>query len=430
MLASLRGIAVRGPMIGAQHAYVHVRDWLGEPPPEPEPDVALAWLARRYLAGHGPASDRDLAKWAGIPLGQARLGLAAIAAELADRPDGLAELRGGARDAGLPPPLLLGPFDPLLLGWAAREPILGERQEIVTSNGLFRPFALVDGVAAGMWAWTDGRVVLERWGRLPELAESALAAEARDVRRYLVAGLSPSVRSMPSPSHPVLTMPVSRRNAVKLPDLSDLPFAAALDRHDGELTPDGDYDTLLFERAEFDAPDAPNARFLDCALRQVSVTGGRLPRANLRSVWMRDVRLTGTDIAESGWHDVTVIGSSLAGLQVFGSELRQVVFSGCKLDSVNFRAARLTHVTFDNCVLRDVDFAGATLGQCSFPGSELVRADFSKVTMDRTDLRGAVLGVTIDTGSLRGAIISSGQLALAAPVLAQALGIIVDDAPP
>ena len=32
MLASLRGIAVRGPMVGAQHAYVSVRDWLGAPP--------------------------------------------------------------------------------------------------------------------------------------------------------------------------------------------------------------------------------------------------------------------------------------------------------------------------------------------------------------------------------------------------------------
>jgi hypothetical protein len=191
MLTSLRGIAVRGPMIGAQHALVHVRDWLGKPPPEPEPDVALAWLARRYLAGHGPASDRDLAKWAGIPVGQARRGLIVIAAELKDRPDGLAELRGGAPDAGLPPPLLLGPFDPLLLGWAVREAILGDRQEIVTSNGLFRPFALVDGVAAGTWAWAGGRVVLELWARLPGPAESALEAEARDVRRYLAAGPEP-----------------------------------------------------------------------------------------------------------------------------------------------------------------------------------------------------------------------------------------------
>ncbi len=185
MLASLRGIAVRGPMIGVQHAYVHVREWLGAPPPEPEPDAALAWLARRYLAGHGPAGDRDLAKWAGIALGQARRGLAAITTELRDRPDGLAELRSGGSDAGLPPPRLLGAFDPLLLGWASREGILGDRRQIVTTNGLFRPFALVDGVAAGVWAWTDGRAVLDSSATLPEVAASALLAEAADVRRYL-----------------------------------------------------------------------------------------------------------------------------------------------------------------------------------------------------------------------------------------------------
>src|SRR2546423_4842202 len=33
MLASLRGLVVRGPMIGREHAYVLVRDWLREPPP-------------------------------------------------------------------------------------------------------------------------------------------------------------------------------------------------------------------------------------------------------------------------------------------------------------------------------------------------------------------------------------------------------------
>lgn len=30
MLASLRGLCVRGPMVGARHAFVLVRDWLGE----------------------------------------------------------------------------------------------------------------------------------------------------------------------------------------------------------------------------------------------------------------------------------------------------------------------------------------------------------------------------------------------------------------
>ncbi len=96
-LACLRGIAVRGPMVGKQHAYALVSDWLPPKPPALDRGRALAELARRFLAGHGPASDRDLAKWTGLPLRDARAGLQAIAPQLASREDGLAAL------AGLPP---------------------------------------------------------------------------------------------------------------------------------------------------------------------------------------------------------------------------------------------------------------------------------------------------------------------------------------
>jgi hypothetical protein len=61
MLACLRGLAVRGPVLAGGQAYVLVRDWLGEAEAVPR-DRALAELARRYLAGHGPAGDRDLEK--------------------------------------------------------------------------------------------------------------------------------------------------------------------------------------------------------------------------------------------------------------------------------------------------------------------------------------------------------------------------------
>lgn len=189
MLASLRGVAVRGPVIGSEQAYVHVRDWLGKPPPDPGQDVVLGWLARRYLAGHGPASESDLAKWAGLTLGAARRGLKQIASQLVERPDGLAQLASRGGDDGptltLPAPRLLGGFDPVLMGWASREQILGGHPEVVTVNGLFRPFALVDGRAAGIWAWRDGGVALESFGELPRGARTALAAEARDVARFL-----------------------------------------------------------------------------------------------------------------------------------------------------------------------------------------------------------------------------------------------------
>jgi hypothetical protein len=189
LLASLRGLIVRGPMIGAEHAIASVRDWLGPPPPAPDRDMALAELARRYLAGHGPAADRDLAKWAGLPLRDARRGLAAIGAGLTEHDDGLVSLDTGAPgEAGFPPPRLLGAFDPLLHGWVSREPVLTAHQGIVTSNGVFRPFALVGGRAVGTWSMPGGQVTLAPFAPLATADETALLADAADVRRFLRLG--------------------------------------------------------------------------------------------------------------------------------------------------------------------------------------------------------------------------------------------------
>jgi hypothetical protein len=184
ILASLRGITVRGPMVGRQHAYALARDWLGAPPPV-ERDTALAELARRYLAGHGPADDRDLARWVGLPLRDARAGLKAIASELVECEEGLVHLRKRAPAAKLPPPRLLGAFEPLLLGWTSREPLLGSNQGIVTDNGIFRPFALVHGRAVATWSLTEGKPVVAPFARLAPTDAEALERDARDVVRFL-----------------------------------------------------------------------------------------------------------------------------------------------------------------------------------------------------------------------------------------------------
>src|SRR5262252_8882178 len=49
-LATLRGITIRGPIVGREQAYVLVRDWLGARPAPFDCDRALAELAARYLA--------------------------------------------------------------------------------------------------------------------------------------------------------------------------------------------------------------------------------------------------------------------------------------------------------------------------------------------------------------------------------------------
>ncbi len=183
-LASLRGMAVRGPMVGTQHAYVRLDDWIAPAKPV-DRERALAELARRYLVGHAPADDRDLARWAGLPLRDARAGLAAIAPELVEREDGLVHLAARPPEPEVPGPRLLGAFDPVLLGWTSREQILGRHTHFVTMNGIFRPFAMVKGRAAAGWRLNRGRVGIEPLDPIPKRAMAALEAEAMDVERFI-----------------------------------------------------------------------------------------------------------------------------------------------------------------------------------------------------------------------------------------------------
>ena len=192
LAASLRGHLVRGPIVDGSHAFVAAPDWLGPAPAPLERRDALARLARRYLAGHGPAEAADLAKWAGIGLRDARAALGSIAGEVVAVGD-LVALPGRRLAAPLPPKLL-GPFDPLLHGWASRDAVVGRHGGIVTTNGIFRPIALVDGRAVATWGLPDGVVTLRPLEPIGDVAASALEAEAAGVLRYL--GLPPAAMGL------------------------------------------------------------------------------------------------------------------------------------------------------------------------------------------------------------------------------------------
>ncbi len=85
----------------------------------------------------------------------------------------------------MPPPRLLGPFDPLLLGWCSREFVLCSPAEVVTTNGIIRAIALVGGRAAGTWTMAGGRVALKMWKQPSRATSAALEREADAVEAYL-----------------------------------------------------------------------------------------------------------------------------------------------------------------------------------------------------------------------------------------------------
>jgi hypothetical protein len=211
MLACLRGIAVRGPLHGKQHAYVLARDWLDGPRPVAR-ESALAELARRYLNGHAPADERDLAKWAGLPLRDARAGLAAIAAELREREDGLLQLKRS--DATGPPrACLLDQWDPLLVGWRSRETLLEHYPRRGSAEAHFRPFAYAGARAVATWSLRGGMLTIdEPFTRVTRAQQKELAVDAADVARFLP-GSAGSAASAASSVHVVTGGRASRPGA-------------------------------------------------------------------------------------------------------------------------------------------------------------------------------------------------------------------------
>ncbi|MDX6267728.1 MAG: hypothetical protein QOD70_2468 [Frankiales bacterium] len=166
--ATLAGICVRGPMAGREQAFVLVDDWLG-PQQTVDRAKALSELGTRYLAGHGPSTDRDLAKWAGVGLRDARAALEGLSPPTYDAP--------------MPGPTLLGPWDELLLGWESRADVLQGNTSVVTINGIFKPIALVRGRAVATWTVSTG--ALEPFAPLSATVTKALAKEWADVQRFL-----------------------------------------------------------------------------------------------------------------------------------------------------------------------------------------------------------------------------------------------------
>jgi hypothetical protein len=210
---SQEGLLCCGPMEGRQQTFVLLDEWvpLGSSAQDAPPrDEALARLAARYFAGHGPATLADFAWWSGLTKTDARAGLDAVTEGLAySDVDGARywwasddgdSARAAAPDRGAPGVHLLPGFDEFMLGYTDRTLQLGEHHETysatVMANGMFSGTVAFDGAIAGTWKRTikrDRVGIAVRAFRQFTAAESAGVAEAA-ARFGAYLGLTPDVR--------------------------------------------------------------------------------------------------------------------------------------------------------------------------------------------------------------------------------------------
>jgi hypothetical protein len=191
-LAVATGMACLGPDRGNQTSLVLARDWIGERPRH-ERDKALAELARRYLRAFGPATEADLAGWAGLGVREVRAALAAIGEELT-------EVAVAGQRAWMPKRAarrprgryvrLLPAWDTYLMGYRDRGFVAqpAHWRRIMPGGGILHPTIVVDGVAVGTWRGRRDRgsirIEPELFSKVDGVVCEAIDAEIADVLRF------------------------------------------------------------------------------------------------------------------------------------------------------------------------------------------------------------------------------------------------------
>ena len=202
--AALTGLICMGPLREKQQTFVLLDEWAPHARELPR-EEALAELARRYFSSRGPAALRDFAWWAGLPLGDARTGLAAAGPMLVSQTI-QGEEYWQARESAAPDGdqagdfHLLPGFDEYLLGYTDRGAVLSRQnaQKIVPgNNGVFKPMVVVDGQIVGAWKRILKKkaveIVLSPFWQIA-LPEASVLEAARQYSDFL--GLSLSTASV------------------------------------------------------------------------------------------------------------------------------------------------------------------------------------------------------------------------------------------
>lgn len=153
---SLHQVLCFGAPEGKQQTFVLLDEWVPKST-RLDKEASLVELATRYLGSHGPATQQDLMRWAGLTSAEAKVAIAgarSIANEQVDGvryyfPEAQAELTADSKGT-----FLLPGFDEYILGYRDRSAILASEHAakiVPGANGVFRPTIVHDGNVVGTW---------------------------------------------------------------------------------------------------------------------------------------------------------------------------------------------------------------------------------------------------------------------------------------
>ena len=194
MQAELEALICSGPRRGKQFTYA-LLDERAPAAKHLKPDEALAELAQRYFASHGPATARDFAKWSGLGSTAAKRGLASVTAQLQHQ-----TINGGdywfAPISSSAPPLsptayLLSIYDEYIIGYKDRSMLANPEVigMLFTMGGALSYLLVLDGQIVGTFRRTLSKdtvtITIESAAPLTKAQMRAVAAAAQRYGEFL-----------------------------------------------------------------------------------------------------------------------------------------------------------------------------------------------------------------------------------------------------
>jgi hypothetical protein len=161
--AELDGVVCSGATKGGKQTYALLEDRVPKTKAVTK-EEALAKLALKYFASHGPATVQDFAWWSGLSVSDARRALEMVKGRLISETIHTQTLwfADDISTTDTESVYLLPAFDEFIISYKDRSAAIPVENRIkaVSNNGIFRPVVVVNGQVMGIWKRTIKKSVV------------------------------------------------------------------------------------------------------------------------------------------------------------------------------------------------------------------------------------------------------------------------------